>query len=547
MELLKYYHTLKYLKPEQFIYRLLRKVVHPRKRLVDAELISVDRANWVDLSIYQQKLWMNDEAEFLNSKFNISSPDIWNNDSLAKLWLYNLHYFDDLNAVGKEERKVYHLNLLRRWISENPWGQGNGWEPYPTSLRVVNVIKACMSGLVLDQELIDSLKFQTDYLRQDLERHLLGNHLFANAKALVFSGLFFSGKSADDWLITGLRIYEREIKEQVLPDGGNFELTPMYHSIMLVDLLDLVNIFNIYPEKVPLAILDLTRSKIKGMLSWLNEMIHLDGEISFFNDSALGIAPTPETIRDYASGLSIESRIESDDVDLSCTHLSDSGYVSVRNRDIQLIADIGNVGPDYIPGHAHADTLSFELSLFGKRLFVNSGTSEYGLGAERHRQRSTQAHNTVSVNSLNSSQVWSGFRVAKRGRVSDVSVVSKEGIVDISASHDGFQQQGVSCIHIREWKVSNSALNITDELKGRFSSATGFLYLSPDVKILDLDKNQVIMELAGRSISLSITGGECSLQSATWHPRFGVVLDNQCLEIEFMGAEVNMLLSWEKS
>jgi hypothetical protein len=32
-----------------------------------------------------------------------------------------------------------------------------------------------------------------------------------------------------------------------------------------------------------------------------------------------------------------------------------------------LILDVAPVGPDYLPGHAHADTLSFELSLFGQR------------------------------------------------------------------------------------------------------------------------------------------------------------------------------------
>ena len=38
----------------------------------------------------------------------------------------------------------------------------------------------------------------------------------------------------------------------------------------------------------------------------------------------------------------------------------DSGYAIYKSYEMKLIADIGNVGPDYIPGHAHADTLSFE-------------------------------------------------------------------------------------------------------------------------------------------------------------------------------------------
>ena len=68
--------------------------------------------------------------------------------------------------------------------------------------------------------------------------------------------------------------------------------------------------------------------------------------------------------------------------------------------------DVGPIGPDYLPGHAHADTLSFELSLHGRRVLVNSGTSVYGIGAERLRQRGTAAHNTLTVDGADSSEVW---------------------------------------------------------------------------------------------------------------------------------------------
>jgi uncharacterized heparinase superfamily protein len=61
------------------------------------------------------------------------------------------------------------------------------------------------------------------------------------------------------------------------------------------------------------------------------------------------------------------------------------------------LLDVAPIGPDYLPGHAPADTLSFELSVFGQRLLVNSGTSCYGASLERLRQRATAAHNTVVV------------------------------------------------------------------------------------------------------------------------------------------------------
>jgi uncharacterized heparinase superfamily protein len=89
---------------------------------------------------------------------------------------------------------------------------------------------------------VESLAVQARWLRRHIEWHLLGNHLFVNAKALVFAGLFFAGDEAAEWLAQGSeRFWVREVPEQVLPDGGHFELSPMYHAIILEDVLDLLN------------------------------------------------------------------------------------------------------------------------------------------------------------------------------------------------------------------------------------------------------------------------------------------------------------------
>ncbi len=51
--------------------------------------------------------------------------------------------------------------------------------------------------------MLDSLFQQTHVLNQQLEYHLQGNHLLANAKALVFAGSCFDGDIADGWLRRG--------------------------------------------------------------------------------------------------------------------------------------------------------------------------------------------------------------------------------------------------------------------------------------------------------------------------------------------------------
>jgi uncharacterized heparinase superfamily protein len=241
------------------------------------------------------------EFRFLNESRICAEPEDWSMPGASKLWVYNLHYFDDLNAVNAVERTVWHEDLIARWTSEIAACEGVGWEPYPTSLRIVNWIKWTLRGGALSSTAIDSLAVQARALRQRLEYHILGNHLFANAKALVYSGLFFSGEEARDWRNKGLEILNQELKEQVLDDGGHFELSVMYHSTFLNDLLDIINVFRAYGHDAPQEWLE-TAAR---MTNWLDVMSHPDGEIAFFNDAAFGSAPTIEDISGYAERLSI--------------------------------------------------------------------------------------------------------------------------------------------------------------------------------------------------------------------------------------------------
>ena len=69
----------------------------------------------------------------------------------------------------------------------------------------------------------------------------------------------------------------------------------------------------------------------------------------------------------------------------------------IKKEDIYLIANIGKIVANYQPGHAHAGTFSFELSLFKERFIVNSGISTYENNSIRALERNTLSHSTVCV------------------------------------------------------------------------------------------------------------------------------------------------------
>src|SRR5690606_11789937 len=121
-----------------------------------------------------------------------------NRSDLSKLWLYNLHYQDYL--VNSPEFSVEDRGaLVNSWIFRNPPFSGNGWEPYCLSLRIVNWVKffSVCNQKSLDTYWLKSLSLQSDALLQQLEFHIQANHLFANAKALVFAGTFLGAEQGN--------------------------------------------------------------------------------------------------------------------------------------------------------------------------------------------------------------------------------------------------------------------------------------------------------------------------------------------------------------
>ena len=474
---------------------------------------------------------------FLNIDGDLSEVG-WDGPQLEKLWRYNQHYFDDLNSINADERNELHLQLIQDWIKCNPPGFGTGWDPYPVSLRIVNWIKWTLRVNKLSGNAKQSLVIQLRWLRKRLEFHLLGNHLFSNAKALVFGGLFFEGKEADGWLKKGLSILLRQIPEQILDDGGHFELSTMYHALAFEDLLDLINVAKCFSDR-----LNEEQSKqvyswsevAEKMHFWLDTMCHPDGEISFFNDSAFDVAPKKSELDAYANKV-LPSKLKN--TKNSNAYLADSGYLKVTKNKSVAFLDVAKVGPDYLPGHAHADTLSFEWSVGEHRVIVNSGTSCYGVSQERLRQRATVAHNTVVLDRQNSSQVWGGFRVARRAYPIELQVLHHEHnkATEVHCAHDGYFRLTGKPKHSRKWMMDEESFYIEDNVGETTNEAEARFHFHPDVQVFKEDNTTSgIIKLAdGNSIEWQIIEGAVRLEPSTWHPVFGVSMPNICLVVKLV-------------
>ena len=497
---LLYCHTLRYLKPGQIRHQLLDRF---RKCGVDARPAPPCRGvsakgAFAAMPVSYLGDW---RFRFLNTEHRLESPGDWERRDWNPLWVFNLHYFDHLRQPGLSEADGN--ATIARWIAENPPPDGNAYDPYTSALRISNWIKWHCAGHRLVPEALDSLALQSRLLERRLEYRLLANHLLANAKGLTVAGWFFSGAEAEKWLKKGLDIYREQLPEQILADGGHFERSVMYHCIILEDLLDLCN-FGVPMDLSPW---------IAKMLDFLAAATAPDGGIVRFNDAAEGIALSPEELFRYAERLGFaRPAVPTGSVDLPA-----SGYARLRKGDWTLFCDGAPIGPDYQPGHAHADTLTFELWHRGRRLVTDLGTGIYVDSPLRREQRSTAGHNTVCVDGADSSQVWGAHRVGKRAKI----VFREFGDDRFTAAHNGY----APVIHRRSWRLADSGVEIEDELSGRgFHEAALRFHFAPDSK-LEMRNGGVAVRDRDMEFLLELPeNGVTALSESNCSPEFGRVI-----------------------
>jgi len=530
-----YWRTIRYLRGRQILGRLWRLIPHAMTSTHPPLPLRPSRGQFGDFIRRPGPIRRKHCFRFLNRPCSVIKAADWNNHEQSKLWLYQLHYFEWLRETAAPERVAEDTAWLDRWIADNPVGSGVAWDPYPISLRIVNWIIWFLTSGQGTRHHFDSLAMQARHLARSIEYHLCGNHLLANAMALVFAGTFFEGEEADNWRGHGLELLGDELNEQILADGGHFELSPMYHSLILEGLLDLLGLRCAYPDVLaePIAAIGLAEIASR-MAQWLADIRHPDGEIPYFNDAAIGIAPPPGDLLSYAA----QREIVAQRSDRRLIALKPSGFAILSHPPFQIIFDCGRIGPDYLPGHAHADTLSFELSVGRDRLISNSGTSTYERGRERDWERSTSAHATVEIDGVSSAETWASFRVGRRPKVVPMEFGTDRSHDWVEASHDGFRHLPGRPIHRRRVTVTAQRICIYDRIEGSgVHDARGFLPIHPGVAVDRLAENTFQLTLpSNHTVEVAIKGPvETTTQTGRIAVAFGATVPRPSIEWRWHG------------
>lgn len=458
------FNTIKYLTSTQIFYQVfyrVKRMLRCKTSLGVTQYPGISKTVSMVDSIPAAESLKGSKFTFLNIEHDFENQIDWNILNYGKLWAYNLNYFDYLNQRSITANEA---NAILSSFLENCKNLLEGTEPYPISVRGINWIKYFIANGIPDDRYNSLLYSHYRFLSRNLEFHLLGNHLLENGFSLLFASVYFNDPGFGKIANTILR---RELKEQILDDGAHFELSPMYHNLILFRLLDCVNLLQ-NSNSPHSELKHFLEVKAAAMLGWIQAVSFSNGDCPMVNDSAFGIAPATSALVEYGRRLGIVAREN---------RLHSSGYRMIRFADVELFVDVGHIGPDYIPGHAHSDTFNFVLYKKGVPFIVDTGTSTYESNERRRLERSTRSHNTVMLGDMEQSEVWGSFRVGERAKVIKLDEQDRS----IHATHDGYKAEGV--YHHRRWQWVDKKLEIKDLLPRSTKEATAYLHFHPDVEV----------------------------------------------------------------
>ncbi len=414
----------------------------------------------------------------------------WRDHRYPPLWRYKLQGFcftRDFainaaadNYLGDRDRA---MNWISDWIQRNPVDGDAGWDAWPVSERLLNWSMLIAVFHLHEDEVRATFLRQMRWLKKWVEYDLRANHLLKNACALAVSACLANEQVC---LAQALKLLHEQINEQVLPDGGHIERSPMYHAHVLWDCLI---VYAALDEKPPF--LEETLTKMSG---FLESIAHPDGEIPLFGDSALNEAPPTQALLNVTRSLLPRSAVSATRTTVRKepgAFFEASGFYILGNKEKghHMIVKTAPPMPSYQPGHSHADMLSYELSLNGKRIIVDSGVHGYAESALRGYCRSTLAHNTVQLDTLEQCEWWKVFRIGQRPKAGTPRFEVRPDFISLEAAYEhhlGYRH--CRCIHYSPsqhyWKVKD-----TVEVGSGSHEIKSMIHLHPDIRVTRKDND----------------------------------------------------------
>ena len=220
-------------------------------------------------------------------------------------WLASLHGFDWLRhicALSAQRGATAAAFYVQDWIRRNPVRQKEAMRSDVIARRLMNWSAAMPTILpALERREIDTIRQalsqQSKYLARCVDEENDGVRRLTAAFGLAYAGLAFSGDG--QWVRQGVEVILRELRRQILADGGHISRSPAILADILNLMLALEAAMQARTVQVPATLVE-TRKRMQAMLALI---CHSDGGLGLFNGAT---ARAAQKLRHCLSGSTLK-------------------------------------------------------------------------------------------------------------------------------------------------------------------------------------------------------------------------------------------------
>jgi len=434
----------------------------------------------------------------------------WRPPSAGPEWIAAWHGFSwitDLTAGGAGRDVAG--ELVQSWLRENSGWHGIAWRSDVLATRVFAWVAQFDEIVRRDQDrtlrhaMLASIAAQLRHLARTASWEVSGAARLRALKGLI-AGRAALGDSAAR-LAKVVRMLERELQVQILPDGGHVSRNPSLQLQVLQDLIDTRAVLRAAQIETP----GVLQHSIERMAPMLRFFRHGDRRLSLFNDSLEEdgvLIDLVLTRSETKGGAPIQA--------------PQTGFDRLQAGRSLAIMDTGRPPPRGFDESAHAGTLSFEMSHERERIIVNCGAYRGPKSSWSRVARASAAHSVLVVADTNSVEIRDDGALGRCPPSIVRERAEHEGQQWVSARHDGYRERfGLTYARQLFLAADGEDLRGEERLTGRPGAAFAVrFHLHPSVQAsLAQDGVAVLFRLpSGMCWRLRAAGAEISLGESVY-------------------------------
>ena len=466
---------------------------------------------------------------------------IWTNEKLNINDYKKLHSFFWLFSIDLKSSKKITQSIILKWINENKNYNNKNWEVDTLSKRIISWISN--SKLTYEDASQDFkenfnfiLKKQINHLINEINRSELSDNKMTSCTAIILAGLSYKDQKFLDY---GLSLLKKI-------SNFSFDIYGFPKSRNLNQLVFYLKYF--------VLIRELLKESQNEIPDYLNERIFYLGQAYnfIFQSTKVSFLFNGNYEVSYSD---FDKYIKFRDYKFKSNFFEVGGYAILKNKNVSIIMDVGNLPEKKFSKNFQSGTMSFEFAYQNKKLISNSGYFQNYKHQLNNISRSTAAHSTLildntSITKFKKNNVG-GLVFENNYKIFNKKIIFEKNFWSIHSSHDGYQKK-YGIVHQREiefYPEKNILVGKDKLIKKKNYKSTNFeirFHLDPDSKVLKTQNGKnILIELENSGWKFTCNGYLIDIETGLYFGKKNSFIENQNIFVTGLTQEEDQVIVWK--